>query len=124
MFKLYRGYRKIFVYIVSSFLIVTFSACSEEKKSNVTSKPAKELTAAEGLYTKNCKVCHAQGINGAPILGNVKMWSDRASKGKATLVSHAVGGFGLMPAKGGKTHLSDQEIEQIVEYMLSQVPNK
>ena len=110
--------------MLSSFFIVTFSACSEENENKGKVELPKEMAAAEALYTKNCKVCHAQGINGAPILGNAKMWSERASKGKDTLVSHAIGGFGLMPAKGGKSHLSDQEVGQIVEYMLSQVPNK
>jgi cytochrome c5 len=80
-----------------------------------------EPQVGEVLYTKNCKVCHAQGINGAPILGNKKMWAPRAGQGKDVLVSHAVNGFGLMPAKGGKTALTEEEISEVVGYMLSKI---
>lgn len=75
----------------------------------------------EQLYVKNCKACHAQGINGAPILGNQKMWAKRVEQDKAVLVEHAVNGYGLMPAKGGASHLSDEQIEAVVGYMLSQL---
>ena len=78
-------------------------------------------SAAAETYKKNCKVCHAQGINGAPILGNKKMWETRLPKGTDTLVSHAVNGFGLMPAKGGRVELSDEAVATVVQYMVSQV---
>ena len=79
----------------------------------------KPLVAGEQLYTKNCKVCHAQGINGAPILGNKKMWRARTEQPLSTLVEHAANGFGLMPAKGGNDALTDNDIEQAIGYMLS-----
>ncbi|MDX1497396.1 MAG: c-type cytochrome [Salinisphaeraceae bacterium] len=94
---------------------LALAACSSE-----TEQPQAEHPGA-ALVKANCKVCHAQGINGAPIIGNNKMWQDRKVKGKDVLVSHAINGFGLMPAKGGKTHLSDEEIAIAVDYMLSQV---
>ena len=34
----------------------------------------------------------------------------RVDQGIPILVEHASNGFGLMPAKGGKTHLTEQEI--------------
>ena len=75
----------------------------------------------ESIYTKNCKVCHAQGINGAPILGNKAMWGPRLGKDKAALVNNASNGFGLMPAKGGNTELTEQEISDAISFMLSKV---
>ncbi|MBD2858142.1 cytochrome c5 family protein [Spongiibacter sp. KMU-158] len=79
----------------------------------------------EGLkvFTANCKVCHAQGINGAPIVGNKKMWGPRAAQGHSVLVSHAISGYGLMPARGGNPSLSDEDISNVVLYMLSQLDN-
>lgn len=85
------------------------------------SKEQQLLAEGQQIYQKNCKVCHAQGINGAPILGNRKMWSARAEQGKETLVEHAIDGFGLMPAKGGKADLAKADIEKVVAYMLSQL---
>ncbi|MYM64563.1 cytochrome c5 family protein [Pseudomaricurvus sp. HS19] len=78
------------------------------------------MSQAEELYRKNCKVCHAQGINGAPIVGNQKMWGPRAAQGVDVLVEHAVNGFGLMPPRGGSA-LTDEEIRKVVEYYLSQL---
>lgn len=71
------------------------------------------------LYEANCKVCHAQGLNGAPILGNRKMWGKRLTQGPDLLIQHAIEGYGLMPAKGGKTSLSDEQVAEIVRYMVS-----
>lgn len=75
----------------------------------------------EQVYANNCKACHAQGISGAPILGNQKMWAKRIGQDKAVLVEHAINGYGLMPAKGGADHLSDEKIDAAVGYMLSQL---
>lgn len=93
-------------------LVSLLAGCSREADNH-------QLVAGEQLYTKNCKVCHAQGINGAPILGNKKMWRDRAAQPLPTLVQHAANGFGLMPAKGGNDSLTEQELEQAISYMLS-----
>lgn len=100
--------------------LVFLSACgknSDSESSTSNTSPSE----GEVLVTKNCKVCHAQGINGAPIIGNKKMWGPRTSQGLDTLAQHASEGYGLMPAKGGQTHLTDDQIKLAVEYMLSQV---
>ncbi|MFT6791609.1 MAG: cytochrome c5 [Cellvibrionaceae bacterium] len=78
-----------------------------------------DIKKGEAIYVKACKVCHAQGIIGAPVLGNQANWRDRKGQGVGVLVQHAVNGYGLMPAKGGKTELTDQEIRYVVKYMLS-----
>ena len=94
------------------FVVSVLSGCSQQADN-------KQLVAGEHIYTKNCKVCHAQGINGAPILGNRKMWRARAVQPLPTLVQHAANGFGLMPAKGGNESLTEVELEQAISYMLS-----
>ncbi len=85
------------------------------------SKDAEILAKGQQIYESTCKVCHAQGLNGAPILGNKKMWVSRAAQGEDVLVTHAMNGFGLMPAKGGKQELSEPEIRAAVKYMLSKL---
>jgi len=50
-----------------------------------------------------------------------QMWQPRVAKGSDALVASAINGFGLMPAKGGQTQLTDEEIELAVNYFLSQI---
>lgn len=90
------------------------AACSKQPPA-----PDPKLVAGEAVFKGTCKVCHAQGINGAPIVGNHKMWDQRAAQGIDTLVQHASDGFGLMPAKGGNTSLTDEQLETAITYMLS-----
>ncbi len=78
------------------------------------------LAEGEAIVKKNCFVCHGQGINGAPIIGNSKMWAPRLEKGKEALVQSAMNGFGLMPPKGGNTELEEADIQLAVGYMMSQ----
>lgn len=100
-------------------LLLLLSACSEQGADrDVQSSMSDALVQGETLYKQNCKVCHAQGINGAPILGNKKMWGTRVDKGADVLAANAIAGVGLMPAKGGKTHLTDAEIRLVVDYYL------
>lgn len=90
-------------------LLGFISACSE--------KP----DIGEQIVNSVCVACHMQAINGAPIIGNKKMWSKRLPQGEALLIEHAINGYELMPAKGGRSDLSDEEIAAAVRYMMSQV---
>lgn len=79
------------------------------------------LAQGEAVFKRTCKVCHAQGINGAPIIGNANMWKERVKQGIPTLAEHAANGYGLMPAKGGNTELTTEEITAAVTYMVEQL---
>lgn len=103
----------------SLFLIVLFFiACSAE---NSTQDDSGAEHPGKTVYVSNCKVCHAQGINGAPILGNAAMWKKRVEVGEATLVEHATNGFELMPANLGRNDLTQEQIAIAVNYMLSEL---
>ena len=101
---------------LSLVMSISFSlfACSGDEQQA-------QLLAGEEIVKNNCKVCHAQGINGAPVIGNKKMWAPRIEKGRVALVSNAINGVGLMPPKGGQTHVTDEEIDLAVGYFLSQL---
>jgi cytochrome c5 len=81
----------------------------------------KTLALGEQVYKGTCIACHAQGINGAPMFGNKKMWAKRIGQGIPTLADHAYNGYGLMPARGGNMDLTKEEIEAAVTYMVAQV---
>jgi cytochrome c5 len=76
------------------------------------------------IYDSVCFACHAQGIVGAPKIGDKEAWAPRIAQGMDTLVSHAVNGFqgktGVMPPKGGRMDLSDEDIRAAVSYMVGQ----
>jgi len=79
----------------------------------------------ETVYKTVCRVCHGTGVMGAPKYGDKAGWTDRISKGMATLEKNAIKGFkgkkGMMPAKGGRSSLSDDEVKAAVIYMVNAV---
>lgn len=74
----------------------------------------------EEVYADACAACHDSGAAGAPKLGDTGAWSDRISKGDETLYDHAINGFNAMPAKGGCSDCSDEEVQNAVDYMLAE----
>jgi len=109
--------------LIPILLTVAIVGCGNDSPSEkqVSSKAEVVVSEGETIVTTRCVVCHANGINGAPIIGNSKMWSKRLTRGKEQLISNAINGYELMPAKGGQTDLSDEQIGMAVEYMISQV---
>jgi len=79
----------------------------------------------KALFQAVCTTCHGPGLVGAPKAGDRTAWASAIAEGKPTLYQHALSGFtgttGTMPAKGGRTDLSDDLIKQGVDYMLSLV---
>lgn len=86
--------------------------------------PAAENTAGKSVYGKTCAMCHAAGVAGAPKPGDKADWGPRIAQGKETLYKHALEGFngskGQMPARGGNTALSDDEVKAAVDFMADQ----
>ena len=77
--------------------------------------------SGDAVYKKVCFACHDAGIGGAPKMGDAGQWSPRFEKGLDMMVSNAVNGYtgeaGIMPAKGGLTSLSDDEVRAAVIHM-------
>ncbi len=93
--------------------------------STTTEAAAAPLTGPQ-VYNAVCIACHAApGVGGAPALGDGDAWAARIAQGMDTLIDHALHGFsgstGVMPRKGGRVDLSDEEIIGAVEYMVEQV---
>ena len=86
---------------------------------------APPLLTGPQVYNAVCIACHAApGVGGAPALGDGDAWAPRIAQGADTLIDHALYGFsgdkGVMPRKGGRLDLSDEEIVGAVEYMVEQ----
>ncbi len=105
-------------------------AASEEPAAAQSSPttPTSVVTRLTGpqVYREVCIACHAPpGVGGAPALGDRDAWAPRIAQGMETLVEHALRGFssstgGIMPRKGGRLDLSDEEVVSAVEYMVEQ----
>jgi cytochrome c551/c552/cytochrome c5 len=82
------------------------------------------LKSGEETYKAVCAACHAQGIAGAPKVGDTAAWAPHIKEGLATLVKNAINGMqspkGVMPPRGGNPTLTDWEVTAAVVYMANQ----
>jgi cytochrome c5 len=92
--------------------------------------PAPEATAAAGgasdkgkqVYDTVCMACHAAGVAGAPKFGDKAAWEPRIAQGMDLLYEHSIKGFmgaaGMMPPKGGRADIPDDDVKAAVDYMV------
>jgi len=83
-----------------------------EKNTNVSK--------AETLYNKNCKLCHKTDTMGAPAVGDADAWKEVTKKGLDKVLHNAINGTGGMPPKGGNMDLSDADVKEILDYMIKE----
>jgi cytochrome c5 len=84
----------------------------------VGSKPRAQRSG-EAIVKAQCIKCHGSGKGGAPKLGDRAAWSERVKPGVDELVRSAINGHGGMPARGGMANLTDQEVRNAVNYMVT-----
>lgn len=85
-----------------------------------TAGPETAAIDGEAIYNQACMACHASGLGGAPVVGDVDSWTPRIAKGIEALHSSGVNGVSgtAMMAKGGRADLSDQQVMAAVDYMV------
>jgi cytochrome c5 len=106
------------------------AAAQQQAEAPAAPQQSAQAPAAEGktaapadgkaVYDKVCFACHAQGLAGAPKLGDKALWAPRIKQGMDTLVQSVTQGKGAMPPKAGNPSLTDAELRAGVEYMVSQ----
>ena len=85
-----------------------------------------EPKSGQAVYDSVCMSCHGGAIAAAPATGDKAAWAPRIEKGIETLYKHAIEGFQgegsamAMPARGGNSSLSDEEVKAAVDYMVEQ----
>lgn len=108
------------VYLPGEAVAATRPAAS----APATPEPVATTLTGPQVYNNACIACHGTGVAGAPKVGETAAWQERIAKGMDTLHEHAINGFtgsaGVMPAKGGRMDLSDQEIIDAVDYMVEE----
>ena len=88
----------------------------------IEAAPAVEASSGGGaqVVTQVCALCHSTGMMSSPKLGSADDWAPRIEKGIDVLYESAINGFNMMPARGGRPDLSDDDVKAAVDYMLSQ----
>jgi len=81
---------------------------------SVTESGSENSISVDKIIKANCAMCHAAGLMGAPKIGDVAMWAPRISQGKDMLINNAIKGIRMMPAKGGNSRLTDEEVAAAV----------
>ncbi|TCD48574.1 c-type cytochrome [Chlorobium sp. N1] len=78
-----------------------------------------DLARGESIYGSTCSTCHNSGIMGAPKPGDKAAWVDRIAGGFDLMVAHSLNGFNGMPARGGRSSLTDTDVADAVAFMVS-----
>jgi len=78
------------------------------------------MASGEETYKAVCSICHATGLNKAPMVGDKKQWGKLIKEGQAHITSDGYHGVGAMPPKGGKSDLTVAEFSSAVVYMANQ----
>ncbi len=97
--------------IISLYLVLLFPSFSYASVS------------AEDLYLKNCMVCHAEDGSGTmPGVSDLQenlQWSKIEESKLLTRLKLGIQKTGVsMPAKGGNPNLTDDDLLEIIRYML------
>jgi cytochrome c5 len=101
------------------------AAAAPEAAAPAAEAPAVADAGAKGkeVYDGVCFVCHTPGAAGAPKLGDAAEWGKRAAQGNDVLYDHAINGYmgqaGMMPPKGGRPDISDDDVKAAVDYMVN-----
>jgi cytochrome c5 len=100
------------------------AAAEESPQPQVAAAPAAaagDESSAEidgkAIYGSVCAACHNTGAANAPIPGT-ELMAERAAQGMDVLLDHVINGFNVMPPRGGRMDLSDDEIRAAIEFML------
>jgi S-disulfanyl-L-cysteine oxidoreductase SoxD len=118
-------FAKCFMPVLTIFLVAAVGPVAFADSEEPAAKKTPSLTGQQ-VYNNVCVACHSPpGIGGAPALGDASAWTPRIAKGMDTLADHALNGFtgttGVMPKKGERVDLSDEEVVGAVKYMVEQV---
>ncbi|MGC8773897.1 MAG: c-type cytochrome [Chlorobaculum sp.] len=77
------------------------------------------LAAGKTVYEGGCNACHDAGMMGAPKPGDKAAWAPRIAKGEESVIKNTINGLNGMPAKGGNTALTDEQLTNAAKYLIS-----
>ncbi|HHE31777.1 MAG TPA: cytochrome c5 family protein [Chlorobaculum parvum] len=94
------------------------AAPAEEAAAPAEEELTPELAAGKEVYDASCAMCHDSGMMNAPKPGDKTAWEPRLAQGMDAVMKHTIEGLNGMPAKGGNPALTDEQLQNAVDYML------
>ena len=85
------------------------------------SAPDSGFASGKDVYEAVCAACHTSGVANAPKFGDQAAWAPHLQEGMDHLYQTALNGEGAMPAKGGRTDLSEEQVKWAVDYMVEAI---
>ena len=82
--------------------------------ANKSESVADNSISADAIIKANCAMCHTTGLMGSPKIGDAEQWAPRIAQGRDMLINNAIKGIRMMPAKGGNSRLTDEEVAAAV----------
>jgi len=82
-------------------------------------KATKYPANGKDIYVENCSVCHNEGKNGAPKIGDKAAWDALLTNNIDVLLRNALHGK-QHPENGGCKECTTGEIMEAIKYMISQ----
>ena len=109
--------RRTPVVLVAALML---TACSDSGDSGAAGgAPAVAAHPGENTYNMYCISCHGAGIAGAPAVGDVEAWAPRIAKGSELLLQATIEGIlPQMPARGLCSDCTDEQLAEVVDYMV------
>ncbi|NKB34737.1 MAG: hypothetical protein GKR91_16710 [Pseudomonadales bacterium] len=99
---------------------------AEEQETDSDPVTAVETASADSSfdvaakYQMSCFACHASGAAGAPLLGDAEAWNTRMEKGMEAVMANVMNGLNAMPARGLCMDCTDDNLQELVDYMITQ----
>lgn len=84
-----------------------------------TGGAAKFPSNGQEIYEENCGMCHNQGLQGAPKIGDKAAWEPLIAQNMDVLIEKTMRGDDH-PKKGGCKHCTTGEVIEAIKYMVSQ----
>jgi len=110
------------IHIIPALLGYASGAEDSINDGKSTTADNTEHKIGKQIYKTHCKLCHANGVAGAPKIDDKATWGERLKPGMDGVYARAINGFtgkfGVMPAKGGAPDLTEAEVKAAVDYMI------
>lgn len=105
-------------------LTVTLSACEQGPSAEQLLANAQILQPTDAslneVYQRSCRNCHILPSTKAPLTGDVTAWKERLDKGRETLLSNVINGFGGMPPFGLCMDCNAEQFNALIDFMAQQ----
>jgi cytochrome c5 len=92
---------------------------TKSNEQTASNKKTSEVTSSgSAVYQKSCVACHGGDGKGiAPSIPDFTKKGGVLSKSSGVLLNNIIQGIGAMPAKGGNSSLSDEDMKAVLNYI-------